>query len=80
MLTKAAPCEKPNMPSKGPCSKYVFSIKVTLSLNPIHKSLGTVALNTQSSVLNHHPYPVFHYKNNMLKLLKYKSLNKANKA
>lgn len=60
ILTKAAPCEKPIMPSKGPCSKNAFSITATLSLNPTHKLLGTVALNTRSSVLNHHPYPTIH--------------------
>lgn len=57
MLTKAAPCEKPNIPSKGPCSVNIFSIKTILSSNPTHNSLGTVALNTWSSVLNHHPHP-----------------------
>jgi len=36
----------------------VFSIKAILSLNPMHKSLDTVALNIWSSVLNHHPYPI----------------------
>lgn len=36
----------------------IVSIKTILSSNPTHNSLGTVALNTWSSVLNHHPYPV----------------------
>lgn len=63
--TKAAPCEKPNIPSKGPCSKNVSSINARLVLNPIHVSLGTVALKT-CSVLNHHPYPTLHTQEKLL--------------
>lgn len=46
ILTKAAPCENPNMPSKGPRSKNTFLITAILSSNPTHNSLGTMALNT----------------------------------
>ena len=57
METNAAPWEKPINPSNGPDSSNVFSIKATLSVKPTDKLLGTVALNTRSSVLNHQPNP-----------------------
>lgn len=55
MATNDPPCEKPSSPSNGPSSLNTFSIVCTLSSKPTDKLLGSVALKTLSSVLNHQP-------------------------
>lgn len=56
MDVNAAPWENPMIPSNGPDSLNVFSTRAKLSSKPKQESLGIVALNSCSFVLNHQPY------------------------